>query len=480
VFAPPHQACQWAGIGSMGTWGGAPQRNTAVNGWNVTSIFAHEMGHNFGLAHAAVDICERPPESAVFCQYDDPNDVMGNKGMRHFQAWNKVRLGFLPAENVRTIMTPGTQSVALTNSEVPVAGATQLLMLPHAGGKQYGIEARQSSGAFDAGLCSCVYLRVITPVAPNQFAKNTGLVDVVPGPGPDDLDDSQLADGATFRDAQSGVTITNLGMANGVAQLRVTIDGTTSTTTSTTTTTIRPTTTTTSTSTTTTTVKPTTTTTSTTVPKPAARVEVQGTTLKFTDPVGRDDHVTVTSPKYHVSELADPGVPLSAGPGCNVVGVVVQCDGALKFADLDLGGGNDSARVDERLTTTYRGGVGNDTFVVNNTAHDDKFLGGDGVDTVDYSDRYATHASVNGLADDGTTVEHDNIATDVENVVTGRGIDTISGGPGHNSIFSGGGNDKIDVKDGVADDVDCGTGSSDKVNADLIDRLVNCERVTRS
>ncbi len=457
----PGRSCPFAGIGWSPQWGGPPVKPVLINGGMSLPPFLHELGHNFGLAHAGTYVCDRPGADDLSCQYDDPLDPMSLYSSRHYQAYNKVHLGFLPAENVRTLSAPGTYPVALAPSETPIAGATQLLMLPRRDGKQYAIETRGSIGTFDQGMCACVWLRVISPVQPYEFAKFTGLMDLVPPRGPGDLLDGHLAVGATYRDAESGITIKNAGISNGVAQLQVTIDGV-------------PPTTTTSTSTSTTTSS----TTTTTVPKPSARVELQGSTLKFVDPVGRDDHVTVTSPKYHVYQVADPGVPLAAGPGCSLVGAAVQCKATVKLVDLDLGAGNDTARVDERLTTIYRGGAGDDTFVVTNTAKNDQFLGGTGIDTVDYSDRSTTHASIDGLANDGGTIEHDNIATDVENLVTGRGVDTITGGPGHNVISSGAGNDKINVKDGVADDVDCGAGTSDKVTADLADRLVNCEKVT--
>jgi hypothetical protein len=59
-------------------------------------------------------------------------------------------------------------------------------------------------------------------------------------------------------------------------------------------------------------------------------------------------------------------------------------------------------------------------------------------------------------------------------VKTGRGKDEITGGTGADAIKARGGRDLIDALDGERDRVDCGKGR-DRVRADAIDELVNCE-----
>ena len=59
------------------------------------------------------------------------------------------------------------------------------------------------------------------------------------------------------------------------------------------------------------------------------------------------------------------------------------------------------------------------------------------------------------------------------------GKDTITGGAGRDRFFGGTGNDTIGALDGEIDDIDCGAGR-DVVRADKLDRLRNCERVTRA
>ena len=61
-----------------------------------------------------------------------------------------------------------------------------------------------------------------------------------------------------------------------------------------------------------------------------------------------------------------------------------------------------------------------------------------------------------------------------------KGPDQIlgDGGDGRDRIDAGRGNDVIYSRDGVRDTIDCGTGR-DTVVADTVDRVTNCEKVTR-
>jgi hypothetical protein len=59
-----------------------------------------------------------------------------------------------------------------------------------------------------------------------------------------------------------------------------------------------------------------------------------------------------------------------------------------------------------------------------------------------------------------------------------QGSDRISGGRGRDLIVAGRGRDRVNVADGRVDHVSCGSGR-DRATADRIDRLTNCERVSR-
>ena len=198
----------------------------------------------------------------------------------------------------------------------------------------------------------------------------------------------------------------------------------------------------------------------------------------------------------------------------------------------DLGDGNDSFVNNTAAAMFVKLGPGNDR-AVGGTA-DDHFVGGrgaddirggglqdvfltvaDGADSVDYSATIGPlNVSADDLPDDGVAGEHDNIHSDIteviggpfDDVITGYGSavggagndtivlgsaplysgpgaeggdgdDTITGGPGPDEVSGGAGNDQIDVRGGGADHVSCGTGS-DTVLADSSDLVASdCEDV---
>jgi Ca2+-binding RTX toxin-like protein len=122
------------------------------------------------------------------------------------------------------------------------------------------------------------------------------------------------------------------------------------------------------------------------------------------------------------------------------------------------------------------GGVGKDGFDGGPGA--DVIAGGPAFDVVDYSRRHArVRVDLGGGRDDGQSGEHDNVHSDVEGLVGGRGNDLlmgnahgngIAGGPGNDTIVGGGGvdglfgdagSDALFARDGVRDFVAGGKGS---------------------
>jgi Ca2+-binding RTX toxin-like protein len=96
------------------------------------------------------------------------------------------------------------------------------------------------------------------------------------------------------------------------------------------------------------------------------------------------------------------------------------------------------------------GGNGNDTLrgedgddVLNGRGGGDDMSGGAGVDIADYSLRTRDLTiGLGNFADDGEAGERDNVRLDIEDVLTGRGNDTVRGSSANNSFSDlGGGND---------------------------------------
>jgi spore coat protein A, manganese oxidase len=202
---------------------------------------------------------------------------------------------------------------------------------------------------------------------------------------------------------------------------------------------------------------------------------------------------------------------LDGGPGADLIGggpeidtatyatrtsaVVVDIDGV---ADDGAAGEGDNVKPDvENLT----GGAGADSLtgnastdnVLNGGKGADALRGLGGADTASYAERATpVTVAINGVADDGSASDgpagaRDNVMTDVENLIGGRGGDDLRGSAAMNSLTGGlgadslrglGGNDTLLANDGVVDAaLDCGPGT-DSAHVDSADpAATGCESV---
>ena len=82
-------------------------------------MIAHELGHNFGLAHAASLDCGANVigGTCTSSEYGDPFDTMGNNRAMHFNSMQKNDLGWLPAGSVAN-HTTGTTTYTLSPLEL--------------------------------------------------------------------------------------------------------------------------------------------------------------------------------------------------------------------------------------------------------------------------------------------------------------------------------------------------------------------------
>jgi hypothetical protein len=166
-------------------------------------------------------------------------------------------------------------------------------------------------------------------------------------------------------------------------------------------------------------------------------------------------------------------------------------------ADTVGGGeGNDVLRGDAG-NDTLDGGGGDDQLV--NEGGSDVFTGGDGIDVVSSTAPAALSYSIDGVANDGSPGEGDNVQADVENIsalvldangtvaLTGsdgpnrlivtQGRATISGGGGTDILEGSPQSDTIDSRDGTQDIVLC-RGGADTALVDTVDTVSpTCENV---
>ncbi|MGH3521901.1 MAG: Ig-like domain repeat protein, partial [Mycobacterium sp.] len=214
-------ACSWAGLAYVG-WGIAYS-----NGYNSLGVYGHELGHNFGLLHAASLRCTgQIVEGACSAsEYGDPFDIMGNidvGGVTHFNAAQKSILNWIPTTSVKT-HNGGTASYALSPIESP-GGASYAVKIPAAANRIYWIEYRQPLG-FDNGLAAYpnngAQIRVASPFANicAGCADDTELLDMTPATGT--FNDAALVAGQSYVDSTYGITIT-VGSASPTA-LNVTV-----------------------------------------------------------------------------------------------------------------------------------------------------------------------------------------------------------------------------------------------------------------
>jgi hypothetical protein len=137
--------CGWSGLAYVG-WPHAYSNNST----NLL-VIAHELGHNFGLAHAASLDCGANVVggTCTSSEYGDPFDVMGNNRAMHFSASQKALLNWLPPGTVAT-HAGGTRTYTLAPLEA-AGGTTYAVQVQAAANRTYWIEYRQPIG-FDSGL----------------------------------------------------------------------------------------------------------------------------------------------------------------------------------------------------------------------------------------------------------------------------------------------------------------------------------------
>jgi Ca2+-binding RTX toxin-like protein len=117
-----------------------------------------------------------------------------------------------------------------------------------------------------------------------------------------------------------------------------------------------------------------------------------------------------------------------------------EADNVLNTENIVGGNGNDTL-TGNAGGNTIRGLGGDDTIA--GGAGADVIDGGAGTDTATYADRLtAVAVSLDGLANDGSTGERDNVIN-TENLIGGGGNDTLTGSAGANFIRGLAGNDQL-------------------------------------
>lgn len=108
---------KWSGYARLG-------RYVWLNGWWNFKGVSHELGHTFGVCHAATDSSER----------GDPYDIMGWRKIDQrsdFNPYFKNQMGWLRSDQVTTITESGSYPVQRMDTPAPTTGALALKVGSH-------------------------------------------------------------------------------------------------------------------------------------------------------------------------------------------------------------------------------------------------------------------------------------------------------------------------------------------------------------
>jgi len=164
----PFNICNWNGRADV--------TGSKIYQWSYAgaSTAIHEMGHNLGLPHASsFENCTisgqgvsfaKAEDCSTFREYGDFYSAMGTGETRgsptvHFDAIEKVKLGWIPATNVTTVTASGTHVVNLYPSEQSSTG-TQLIRIP----MPYDIVPRSGTIIYQGEAPFYYYLELRKPV----------------------------------------------------------------------------------------------------------------------------------------------------------------------------------------------------------------------------------------------------------------------------------------------------------------------------
>jgi hypothetical protein len=216
----------WWGLATIG--GG----DVWVNGqYNIAvHVFAHEMGHNFGLYHAHTVDCGTQVmcSSGNFSDYGDGFDTMGAStySSPHYDAFHKEQLGWLNGGSgqppITTITSSGTYQ--LSPYEVQDSNPKALKILQSGStNTYYYVEFRQAQGA-DSFLSNYSDLMggVVFHSGSPSNANSSDLLDLTPS-SPASFTHPALVAGQSYIDTTTGTTITPVSVSSTGASVQVTM-----------------------------------------------------------------------------------------------------------------------------------------------------------------------------------------------------------------------------------------------------------------
>ncbi len=239
IYLMTNTACISEGLGTMEE---SPSR-AYINGIFTARLIAHELGHNFGLHHShALDCGEQTlSENCLSIEYGDTYDVMGKPDIGYFNTIQKEQLGWLNGQYSSSIINAAQDGIyTISNYETQTYEQPSTIKIPRGVDPVTGldswfyIEYRQAQG-FDSFLSdrSYRYFRgdvtdgVIVRVATEGDANSSHLLHLKTDSqyrevyGRNDWYDPAMPVGGSYTDPVSGVTLSLISAANGIAEVNV-------------------------------------------------------------------------------------------------------------------------------------------------------------------------------------------------------------------------------------------------------------------
>lgn len=203
----------------------------------------------------------------------------------------------------------------------------------------------------------------------------------------------------------------------------------------------------------------------------STRVQVSNGRLSVLAGSGAVNLVTVSNAGADIS-IEDAGATVSVGAGCTPVSSTQATCPAVGIDAIRVEGGdqNDSLENETDLPSKLNGGAGDDSIaggsgddVIVGSLGNDMMTGGSGTDTASYDGRTdSITATLDGLNNDGSAGEADQVGVGIENIIGGSAADTLSGDGNGNKLEGASGNDTLNGLDG--DDTFIADPGSDVLN----------------
>lgn len=213
-------SCGWSGLAPYpwGDW-------AMLNGTTRFGVAAHELGHTFGLDHAASRSCTSGgvrtwiSSSCTTSEYGDPFDAMGDAWTgRWFHSWHRRRLGWLGAGEMPTVTASGTYTL----SPAAAGAGVRALTIPRGDGLSYHLELRRPAGLFDAfPTTAAVVGGVSVRLVPTNVNGDPlpALLDTTPSTST--YADAALTPGRSVTDSARRITIEALSAGDSGATVRL-------------------------------------------------------------------------------------------------------------------------------------------------------------------------------------------------------------------------------------------------------------------